>query len=189
MDGLISVIIRQKEAKSQKGVFQMKNTFKLFAIITMAAVIVFSMAACGEDPGDDKVPKILVITGVPQTDGSGADAVTLKDKQITVAIFHVKSDSKAQIVALDQFDITFSSGASTTTVKSNLVSGNERKGGAPFTGTGLFYVTLFIDKGTPDNLDDDAIYMYGSSQLVKQLSITDETTTVAWSEFAKQEKN
>jgi len=156
----------------------------------MVALFAFSMAACklDEDPGDDKVPKTLVINNVPSTDGSGANAVTIKGKQVTVAIFYVNSKQKTDIVALDQLTPVFvPDTATTTTVISHLVSGNEKKNGAPFTGTGLFYISLFIDSSDPNDFDDDTVYMYGSAQLPKQFSITDATTTIPWSEFAKQQ--
>ncbi|MCL2763108.1 MAG: hypothetical protein FWD36_07895 [Treponema sp.] len=45
----------------------MKRLFKLFGIIALSAVIVFSMAGCGEDDGDDTIATSgrLTITGIP----------------------------------------------------------------------------------------------------------------------------
>jgi len=164
----------------------MKNTFKLFAIITMAAVIALSMTACG-DPGDDDVPKTLLITGIPKTDTT--NSVTLENKQVTVAIFNTKgSNNKPNIVALDQLKITFPASATTTYITSQLVSGNDKKNGAPFTGTGNFYICLFIDDSTPSSLDDDATYYYGGKGglMEKQLPITNAVTQLAWDEFFKK---
>jgi len=54
--------------KSRKGVFHMKNTFKVNAILRIAgiiafvAVIGFSMAACGDDSGGTTIPSELVDT-------------------------------------------------------------------------------------------------------------------------------
>jgi len=165
----------------------MKNIFKVFGIITVVALVAFSFTACAdpEDPGDDAIPKTLVITGVPATT---AESVTIAGHQITVAIYNVDNKAKTNIVALDQLTVS-STATAPITVTSQLVSGNEKKNGAAFTGTGSFYVYLLIDTNTPSNLDDDIGYYYrgtGGSTLAKQLSITSATTTVDWSEFAKK---
>jgi len=162
----------------------MKNIFKVFSIIAMSALIAVSFTACqdDQDPGDDGVQKTLVITDIPAT----LDSKPTNGKQMTVAIGAINKQNKLDIVALDQLDITG------TTVTSKLVSGNEKKKGGAFTGTGDFYIFLFIDFNgttTGDNqLDDDIIYSYGAgSKIDKQTSITTATTTIGFDQFFKRQ--
>jgi hypothetical protein len=167
------VIDRQREVASQKGVFQMKNTYKLLSIIAMVAVIALSMTACDlEDPGDDKVQKILTITGIPET---------FNGKQITVAICDSDKKGEPKIVALDQLN-------SKSTVTSHLMSGNENKKGDYFTGTGSFYIFLWFDvPNTKDDLNDDTCYAYtAGSNIVKKYTIKDEESTIPFSDFTIQ---
>jgi len=164
----------------------MKNIKKIFGIIALVSVIALSFAACDldKDPGDDAIPKILVINNVPLTTTEG---VAIAGKQITVAIYNVDNKAKTNIVALDQL-IVQSTATAPITVTSQLVSGNEKKNGAPFTGTGSFYVYLLIGNST-DDLDTNVGYYYrgtGNSTIAKQLSITSATTSVDWSEFTKK---
>ena len=180
MDGQFSVIIRQKEAESQKGVFQMKNTFKLFGIIAMTAVIVLSMAACG-DLGDDKVDKYLVITGIPDNDPTDS-SVLLKGKLITVAICDNNQRGDFKMIALNQSNFA-------KDVKIPLLSGNEQKKGEAYTGTGKYFVYLFFDLNDPDKLDDDYVYAYTGSATGRtqyRVEIIEPTTTLDFSTFAKQ---
>ena len=156
----------------------MKNMFKFFSIVAMVALVAFSFVSC-EDPGNDDVPKTLVITGVPGTlEGTG-----ITGKTITVAICD-NSSSTNSIVALNQVSYV------NTTVTIPLLSGNKNKKGGDFTGTGKFYIMLLIDiPGTKDNLDDDTIYAYTGAvggQVPKQYDIQDATTTLTWDNFAKQ---
>jgi len=156
----------------------MKNIVKLFGIIALVALIGLGMAACEMDPGDDNVAKTLVITGVPVL---GEDS--LNGKLITVAICDLDKNNKPVIRALNQ-----ATGAATVTIP--LLSGNDKKKGASFTGTGLYYIFLFVDESnTPDNLDDDATYFYtGSSTGVNplQYDIQNDTSTIGWDNFKKQ---
>jgi hypothetical protein len=159
----------------------MKNAFKLLSIIAMVAVIGFSMLACDlGDPGDDKVAKFLVITDIP--DKVDNDTVTLKDKQITVAICSNSKKDGIEIVALNQAN-------SKDTVKIPLLSGNESKQGEPFTGTGEFYIFLFFDvKDTTKDIKDDTTYAYGGGgNLATKYNIQNETTTLSFSDFKKQD--
>jgi hypothetical protein len=150
----------------------MKNKFKLFSIIAMVAVIGLSMTACDLDPGDDGVPKTLVITGIP---------TNLQNKQITVAICDSDNKGEPKIVALDQI-------TSASTVTSQLLSGNENKKGGNFTGTGDFYILLFFDvNNTPSNLKDDTTYAYtAGSNITKKYNIKDSISTIQFSQFKEQ---
>ena len=156
----------------------MKNTFKLFAIIAITAVIVFSTGACKLDPGDDGVAKTLVITGIPETDGG----VTLLGKQITVAICDNSKKGDPKIVALNQ-------ATSAASVTIPLLSGNEHKKGGSFTGTGDFYIFLFFDvSNTPGNLSDDTAYIYGgggNNPYPYNISKGAATSTLEFSKFYK----
>jgi len=151
----------------------MKNTYKLLSIIAMIAVIALSMTACDlGDPGDDGIPKYLIITGISND---------LIGKQITVAICDSDKKGDPKIVALDQI-------TSAATVTSQLVSGNENKKGGNFTGTGDFYILLFFDvNNTKDNLKDDTCYAYtAGSALTKKYNIKNAQSTIAFSQFALQ---
>jgi len=165
----------------------MKNIFKVFSIIAMVALIAFSFTACEEpeDPGDDGVQKTLVITNVPATTTAGD---VIAGKQVTIAIYGVDNKSKGNIVALDQLNIPANTTAPTT-LTSYLVSGNEKKNGSAFTGTGDFYIFLLIDvPGTPADLDDDVAYAYGggSSTLAKKVPISNASTSVDFTQFFKK---
>jgi hypothetical protein len=157
----------------------MKNAFKFFGTIVMVTVIAFSMTACSMDPGDDGVPKTLVITGIPDTDGTGANAVTLKGKTLTVAICDSDRRGNPQIVALDQT-------TSQSTVTSLLLSGNENKKGGSFTGTGEYYIFLFFDVSNPSSLTDDLTYVYSAgSQIARKYSIKADKSTIDFNQFMK----
>jgi len=151
----------------------MKNTFKLFGIIAITAVIAFSMTACDlGDPGDDGIAKTLVITNIPSTyDG----------KQITVAIANNNKKGDPNIVALNQVN-------SKSNVEIPLLSGNEKKKGEKYTGTGSYYIFLFFDvPGTKDNLNDDITFFYtGSSSGVNAMKydIKDAKSTISFNLFA-----
>jgi hypothetical protein len=169
----------------------MKNIFKVFSIIAIFALIAFSFTACDldEDPGNDDVPKTLVITDIPANDNGSA----LSGKQITVAIYNVSNKDEVNIVAYDQLSIVFTpSTAATTTVTSQLASGNPKKKGKTFTGTGDFFIYLFIDLNNPatlDNLNDDAAYYFtgtANGSTIRQKTISEATTTIAWNQFKKQ---
>jgi hypothetical protein len=154
----------------------MKNTFKIFGIIAMVALIGLSFTACDEeDEGDDGVQKSLVITGFPNE---------LVGRFITIAICDQK-DSKPVIKAFNQTTVKAS-----TTVP--LFSGNEKKKGEAYTGTGKAYIYLFIDKNvqnpTKNDLEDDDIYAYAAvedGQLPFQYDIQEEKTTIPFNMFAK----
>jgi hypothetical protein len=156
----------------------MKNAFKLLSIIAMVAVIALSMLACELDPGDDKVEKTLVITDIPDTVDTN---VTLKGKQITVAICNKNKSGEFEIYALNQV-------TSQATVRIPLLSGNEKKMGEAFTGTGKFYILLYFDvNDTKDNLKDDTTYAYaGGANLASEYNIQDATSTISFDLFAKQ---
>jgi len=157
----------------------MKNIFKFPVLIAIAAVIAFSMSACNQDPGDDKVPKTLVITDIPDTDSDGNQ---LKGKQITAALCRNSNKSSIEINALNQAD-------SSATVTIPLLSGNQNKKGGNFTGTGEYYIFLFFDvTDTKSDINDDVAYAYGGGGNNPVLyTITDRTTTISWSEFKKQQ--
>jgi len=153
----------------------MKNIKKIFGIIALVTVIALSFASCDlGDEGDDGVQKILVVTDLP-ADFNG--------KLITVAIVNPKNNN-VEIVALDQLTAT------STTVTSQLTSG-KKKGGAAYTGTGDYFIYLFIDtKTTPDDLNDDDTYFYVAQEggaIAKPKSITTETTTVSFKVFKKKD--
>jgi len=148
----------------------MKNTFKLLSVIAMVALIGFSFIACDlEDPGNDNVDKILKINGIPSS---------FNGKQITVAITDNDKKGDPKIVALAQVD-------SKENVTAPLFSGNENKRGEAFTGTGKFYILLFFDvNNTKSNLKDDDTYAYTmSGNIPYKYEITEETTTLNWSDF------
>jgi hypothetical protein len=162
--------------ESQKGRVYMKNTFKIFGIIAIVALIGLSFTACDEeDEGDDGVQKSLEITGIPQE---------IIGKFITIAICDLK-DGKPNIKAFNQ-----ATARASTTVP--LFSGNEKKKGEPYTGTGKSYIYMFVDKNattpTKDNLEDDDIYAYTGTEggeLPFQYNITEEKTIIPFNVFAK----
>jgi hypothetical protein len=175
--GLFLVIDRLKEAGSQKGVFQMKNTFKLFGLIAILAVIGVSMTACpAVDEGDDGIPKTLIITGIGTT----------QTTTLTVGIADVDTKKKkTELVAYNQVSPqsgTF--GDSVTIPLLSYVKGD----GEPYTGTGDYFIVLIFDGPTTGD-NDDITYMYtgtvGGTQPSK-CSITKPTTTVAFNQFKQQ---
>jgi len=115
------------------------------------------------------VDKILKINGIPSS---------FNGKQITVAITDNDKKGDPKIVALAQVD-------SKENVTAPLFSGNENKRGEAFTGTGKFYILLFFDvNNTKSNLKDDDTYAYTmSGNIPYKYEITEETTTLNWSDF------
>ena len=152
----------------------MKNTFKLFSIIAMLAVIALSMTACG-DPGDDGVPKKIEITGIP-TSGTNS----LMGKTITVGIADSKN-GKAAVYAVGQGTV------SNSTFLISLVSNASSKKGEPYTGTGLVYIYIFVDVNNPDSLNDDDTYVYkdGDDTGGTKYDIQDAKSSIPWSKFIK----
>ena len=67
------MIIPVWEYHGKKGVFKMKSKAKLFGVIAVVAIIMFSMAACDSGSGANTDPKSLTITGI--TDLSGGAGV------------------------------------------------------------------------------------------------------------------
>jgi len=126
------VIPCQKEEMSQKGVF-MKNTFKLFCVITTVAVIVFSMAACQvEKDGNDGMPKaFLYITGLPV----GED--------VKVYLCTNTADWEASKVAYSEVIHIEKS-------EDSIPLYSEKKEDF-FTGTGSYYIFLFFNGTDPDS--------------------------------------
>jgi len=147
----------------------MKNTFKLFAIIAMVALIAFSMAACGEkDPGDDGVAKTLIINGITGETGT-----------VMVGVAYQKANSKndPQLVAVGQADY-----AASVTIP--LVSTTTQ---VQFTGSGGFYIILVFEGPTAANDDDSTYYYGGDGGLAIPLTIPkgQGTTTIPFSFFYK----
>jgi len=106
-------------------------------------------------PGDDGVPKTLVITDITGVSG-----------QITAGVIPNQGQA-SMVVAINQ--VAFS-----PTVTIPLISTNPDR---PFTGTGSFYIYLFFDvHNTPDNLEDDTIYYYVTN-------LTEATTVIPFNSF------
>jgi len=126
----------------------------------------------GDSNGNGNVPKTLVITGVPATEGE----VTFTGKQITVAIFAKAKHGDLQVVALNQVNIN------STTITTPLLSATTE---APFTGTGDFYIWIFIDvNNTKNDLSDDTAYVYtGGGSSAIPYNFTNATTTIPFSQF------
>jgi len=156
----------------------MKNIFKLFTIIAITAVIAFSMLSCDLDPGDDGVAKTLEITSIPIT---GTDS--LKEKLITVAFCDLDKNNKPVIRAFNQATV------STATVSLPLFSAKDNKKGEAFTGTGDYYIFIFVDvNNTNDNFNDDTTYYYtGGGQGAYKYNIKkgDAKISLEWSKFTK----
>jgi len=156
----------------------MKNTYKLLSIIAMVAVIAFTFTGCGDldDPDSDGIPKTLIITGVPGD---------LNGKQLTVALCKLDKNNEPVINALNQVN-----GSSSVSVP--LLSGNEHKKGGNFTGTGDYYVFIFVDtNNTPDNIKNDDTYFYtGSSTGINPANYTiikgQSSFTIAFNLFKKK---
>jgi len=150
----------------------MKNACKLLGVIAITAVLVFLTVACEMDPGDDKVAKTLIITDIPD------NADTAFGKQITVAICNTNKKGEPDIVALNQV-----TSASSVTIP--LLSGNEKKKGGDFTGTGKFYIFLFFDvNNTQSDLKDDVAYAYGGGgNIPKTFDLLEAKSTISWNMF------
>jgi hypothetical protein len=140
----------------------MKNTFRVLGIISLLAVIGFSMAACsdnsgsGSGSGSNPAPKTIKITDVP----SGWKG------SIGVNIF---SDFKASgipdFVAGGVYD--FSGGV----INADL---------SPFTGSGEYYVTIQTSNSTLDG------YVYfGSGSSPVKVNLKEALTTLSFNQFKK----
>jgi hypothetical protein len=149
----------------------MKNTFKLFSIIAMLAVIAFSMTACEEaDPGDDGVKKFMTINSIPGT-------IT---KDITVGICTQDKNKKLQMYAGGS--ATPANGSVTVPLIST-TTGNQ------FTGTGDYYIAIYVNyKKNGETVTYDSWHYYtgtGNEILkyeIKKGSVTD-TSVISWGQF------
>jgi hypothetical protein len=156
------VIARQREVASQKGVFQMKNTFNLLSIIAIVAVIALSMTACG-DPGDDGVPKSIRITGITGEASNSKITAGISDGGTT----------KAALKAYSQVDYS-----ANPTIP--LFSNASGKQGDPFTGTGLFYIVIIFEPGNS--------YVYSNgTKIIAKYDIQEATSTIPFDQFMKVE--
>jgi hypothetical protein len=139
----------------------MKNTFKLFGIIALLAIIGFSMAACSGDDdggtgGGNSGPKTIKIVDVPSNwQGS-----------IGVYIFsEFKTSGKPDFVAGKTY--SFSGGL----INADL---------SPFTGSGEYYVTI-----QPSNSTMDGYVYFGSGNSPAKSNIKDSLTTLSFNQFKK----
>jgi len=142
----------------------MKNIYKLFGIIALVTVVMFSFAACEEDPGDDGVPKSLVITGIDK--GSGAITVGICDAPD-------KKNPKGVIHAFSKVPY----GANITVPLISAVTNVQ------FTGTGNFYILMIFDGETSSD-SDDITYVYSQGSLVPlPFALTEGSSTIPFSQF------
>jgi hypothetical protein len=160
----------------------MTKRINLFSIIAMIAVIALCMTACDlEDPGNDDVPKTLVITGIG----------TQETSVLTVGIADVSTSgkkTKTDLLAYGQVQALGTPPSYGDSVEIPLASNTT--GGLPYTGTGSYYIILIFDGPNSSITTDDITYMYTgstSSTLITKLSITQAVTTVPFNYFKQQD--
>jgi len=147
----------------------MKNIFKFPVLIAIAAVIAFSMSACNQDPGNDDVPKSLVITGITGTD-------VPSNGKVAVGIAEVSGKGKSNLVAYSEVNVS-------STVDIPLISAKRQ--GEQYTGTGKYYIILVFDNNTEDTSDDvNFVYSNGTTTAL-MYNITEAVTTLEFSKFIK----
>jgi len=123
----------------------------------------------GGNTEENGVQKILVITDITGVSG-----------QITVALAQMEGH-EITVVAYNQV-------AYNSSVTIPLIGGTKETP-TLFTDTGYFYIFLFFDvNNTPDNLDDDYIYIYtGDGETPITYNLTETTTIIAFSKFKQQQ--
>lgn len=152
----------------------MKNTFKLFGITAIAAVIVFSMASCGSTGGGSSssaktaapsasngVAKTLVVTGI---DGFAGD--------VLVTIANDGRNPTGSMIAV---------GGSAISNKNLtiplVIPGRESD---RWTGIGEYFIVLVFEQ------NGRVIYFYSQGGMTAlRYNFTEATTTIAFDQFRK----
>jgi hypothetical protein len=152
----------------------MKNIKKLLGIIALVSIIALSFASCDmDDPGNDDVPKTLVITDITGESGT-----------IMVALCENAQDLAGSIKAYNEAAYPV---APNTSVTIPLISGNKNKKGGVYTGTDPMYILIiFSDKGAGQ---EDTMYYYtgqiGNAGGALKYPTTEATTTLSFTKFRK----
>jgi hypothetical protein len=145
--------------KSTKRVFLMKGIIKIFGIIALSAVIVFSMTACPNEPSPPAEPKYFItVTGIPVTyDGMYGILLVFPPNS---------SDPKAYTAWSLRQKIKVEGNSYTFPLYNNA-------GSDPWAGSGNYFLNILIyqNSTTPTVM---------SSGNTTPISITDKYTTIAW---------
>ena len=147
----------------------MKNTFKLFWIIAVLALIGFSMAACDNDSGPNNDPKSVTISGITGLDGMVGVFLSAEMPQ---------PGSNLVTTAIQYGDII----GGTLTVLLVVPEDNTWNSGPAWTGNGDFYVTLIPVINNTISWNGVRIFTNGTDDPVK-VSFNQAHVTLAYSLF------
>jgi hypothetical protein len=139
----------------------MKNTFKLFSVIAITAVIIFSMSACATSGGSGPA-KTLVITGIEGFSGDVLVDISSNARNLTGSMVAVGG------AAISGNNLT----VPLVTPK------NESNRWA---GKGEYYIVLVFNQG-----GKNVIYFYSQGGMTAlKYNISETTTTIAFNQFRK----
>jgi len=136
------------------------------------------MTACEEtDPGDDKVPKTLVITGINKEEGNITVGVAYNDPKKKTG----SGKNSFDIIAVNKVSYP------TNAEKSVTIPLLSTTTNAQFTGTGNFYIILIFEGPTTAD-SDDANYSYAGAEgglVTSTYNLTQATSTIPFTHFFK----
>ena len=140
----------------------MKGNIKIFGIIALSAVIVFSMTACPNEPSPPPEPKYFItVTGIPSTHDGKYGIVLLSQPGPSDPIYTAWSLRQKIKGTSYKFPLY------------NHLSSD------PWSGSGEYRLNILIFQ---DNYAQDLMY----SGIITQTSITETNTAIAWASFASR---